>query len=161
MLSKSNMLNSNFLEVIKEIHSKLSKEKITYAIVGSTNMALHGMDVSPKDLDIVIGLGDLDRIPLIFKEKVIKNKTSLAPLVNRPAWEVILKINQIEIQFLGENADGEYNRELKKENLDLIQVDNLKVPCFKLEVDSKVYSRTNRQNKADLINKFLKDQTPK
>ena len=39
-------------EVLKIISGKIGS--IDWAVMGSSNMALHGMDVTPNDLDIVV-----------------------------------------------------------------------------------------------------------
>ena len=151
------MLNPSFLEAIKIISSIMDKEKIKWAIIGSTNMALHGMNITPQDLDIIINIKDMKKTESIFKNYLTSKITDISSKVKRPAWEILLNIDGIEAQILGENEEGEYAPELKAQNIDKIQLDNLKIPCLTLEAEAEVYSKTNRQQKADLINSFLKN----
>lgn len=148
------MISKEFSSVLKIISNKLEKNKIKWAVIGSTSMVLHEMPVNPKDIDIIMDLEDLYKLPSIFDNNLEVEPQNIPE--NKPAWRIGLVIDDIEIEFLGEKPDGEYLRELKEENIDYIDLDNIKIPCFKLEIDAKVYARTGRQNKAEMIYDFLK-----
>jgi hypothetical protein len=110
-------------------------------------MALHGMNVSPRDLDIVINFKDMKKAEKAFEDYVTSKTKSLQPLINCLAWDILLRINDVEIQILGENEEGEYCRELKEENLDFINLNKKDIPCFKLKIDANIYERTNKLKK--------------
>jgi len=148
------MIESNFREVFKIIYEKLKENEINWAVIGSTNMKLQGMKVKPRDLDIIIHLKDLVKMKDIFSEYEVSPITKLKPIVNS-AWEIILNIKDVEVQFLGEKEGGVYDRKLIEENLVYINIDRLKIPCFKLEIDARAYEQTGRIEKAKLIRNFL------
>ena len=68
------MINHNFKEVLKIISLNLSNTNIKYAIIGSTNLLLQGMDVKPKDIDLVVSLEDFDKLSEVFSNFLIRNK---------------------------------------------------------------------------------------
>ena len=45
---------------------------IDWVIIGSTNMALQEMDVSPKDIDAVVSIKDFNKLQKIFPDFIEK-----------------------------------------------------------------------------------------
>jgi len=151
------MITPNFNKAIKIIHNLLNENKIKWCLVGSTNMQLQGMDVHPHDLDIVVQLKDLEKIPKIFSKYESSPVTKLEPMTDEPAWDVKLKIGDVEVQILGERDTGEYVSKLLANRLIMIKLDNIKIHCFTLEAEEQTYLETHREHKADLIKNFLKN----
>lgn len=152
------MMNENFKKAIKIIRKLTSKNKIKWALIGSTNMQLQWIKSTPRDLDIIVQLKDLEKIREIFSEynpSVIKE---LKYPTNETSWEVKLKIENVEVQFSGEKDTGEYVRKLLTDKLTKKKIDNLQIPCFTLEAEAQAYLETNREHKAKLIQKFLNEK---
>ena len=150
------MINENFKKAIKIIHELMNENEIKWALVGSTNMQLQGMDVNPHDLDIVVQLKDLEKIQEIFSEYDDSAIKELKPLTDEPAWEVRMKIDDTEIQIFAQRDTGEYVSKLLKNKLIKIKLGNIEIPCFTLEAEAQTYAKTNREHKAHLIREFLK-----
>ncbi len=149
------MLNKNFKEIIKIICNSMNREKIKFALIGSSNLALQGINLKPKDLDFVVKLKDLKRISKFFSEYLISDIKKLPQMTNEPAWDVKLKINDVNVQFLGERNNGEYVSKLLRNRIIYLYVDNIKVCCFTLEAEAQAYSETNREKKAKIIREYL------
>lgn len=141
-------------KTIKVIYKLLSRNKIKWAIVGSTNMRLQGIDIKPHDLDIIVQLDDLEIIRDIFSEYRPSEIKELGPFSNA-AWEVKLNIGEVEVQILGEEDNGKYVEKLLSNKIKLIHMGEIEVPCFTLETEAQTYSETNRENKAKMIYGFL------
>lgn len=148
-------MNKNFKKAIKIIHKLLNKNKIKWALIGSTNMQLQGMNVSPHDLDIVVKLKDLEKMREIFSEYNASAVRELKPLTDEPGWEVKLEIESVEVQILGERDNSEYVSKLLANRLTKIKIDDIEIPCFTLEAEAQTYAETNREHKAQLIQEFL------
>lgn len=148
------MVNRYVKEAIKTIYKKIGHD-IKWALVGSTNMQIQGMQIEPRDLDIVIQHKDLEKVSRIFSDysasKVIKLKT----LSGKPAWEVRATINDVKVQFFGGDEKDIYVSELLSGKIIMIELDGTKIPCFTLEAESQTYKETNREHKTNLIQKFL------
>ena len=149
------MINENFKKAIKIIHELMNENKIKWALVGSTNMKLQGINVNPRDLDIVVQLKDLDKIREIFSEYSASAVKELEPFTDEPSWEVKLKIGVVEAQFFGQRNTGEYVRKLLANRSTKIKIDDIEIPCFTLEAEAQTYAETNREHKAHLIQEFL------
>lgn len=142
-----------------DLISKLMlSNKINWSLIGSANMFFQGIDVNPNDLDVVVHLNDLKSARNIFKDYNPSEIKELKPLVKTPAWEFKFNLFEITIQFLGENDGGDYVKNLlSPDKIKNLQIENLKIPCFKLETEMQVYSDTKRFNKSNLIKSFLEN----
>ena len=133
----------------------MNKNKIKWALIGSTNMQLQGMEVSPHDLDIVVQLKDLEKMREIFSDYNVSAVKELKPLTDEPGWEVKAEIGNVEVQILGERDMGEYVSKLLANKLTKIRIEDIEIPCFTLEAEAQTYAETNREHKAHLIQEFL------
>ncbi len=149
------MMNEKFKKTIKIIHKRLEDNKIKWALVGSTNMQLQGMDVQPHDLDVVVQLKDLEKTREIFSDYNASAVKELKPLTDEPAWEVRMKIDDVEVQIFSQSDTGEYVSKLLTDKLTKIKLENVEIPCFTLEAEAQTYAETNREHKAHLIQEFL------
>ncbi len=149
------MISENFKEAIKTIYGKLESSNIKWALVGSTNMQLQGMETHPRDLDIIMQYRNLGEIPELFSDYSASPVKELYSLTGRKVWEVTATINNVGVQFIGSDDKDVYVRKLLASKLTLIDLDNVKIPCFTLEAEMQTYRETNRENKAEIIKKFL------
>lgn len=150
-----NMVNKDIKEAIRIIHERLENKKIKWALVGSTNMQLQGIQVEPRDLDIVIQHKDLYKVSEIFSDYSASTVKELKTLTGEPAWEVKSIINGVEIQFFGGNEANTYVSKLLASEIIMIKLDSIEIPCFTLEAEARTYKETNREHKAHLIQEFL------
>jgi len=148
------MVSQYIQEAIKTIHKKIGHD-IKWALVGSTNMQIQGMQIEPRDLDIVIQHKDLERVSKIFSDYSASNVIKLKTFSGKPAWEVRATINSVEIQFFGGDEKDIYVIKLLSGKIIMIELDGIKIPCFTLEAESQTYKETNREHKANLIQEFL------
>ena len=152
------MIDKRFEKIIKIINEKMTKNKIKWALIGSTNMAVQEINVNPRDLDIVVTLEDLRKMHKIFSEYDPSKISELKPFVEEPAWEVKVIIDTVEVQILGENSAGEYVSKLLANRLIKIKIGDFEVPCFTLDAEAQTYAETNRAHKAEIIRGFLKEK---
>ena len=159
------MIPEKVVDTIKIISSKLKENGIDYAIIGSGNCALQGMDLTPRDLDLVVRLDDLKKMPEIFKEYSPSEVEKLFPdskdpawtakLEKHPAYNVYFYIEGVEVQILGEEDDGDYVSKLLAKKIILVSLKGNNLPCFTLETEAEVYAQTFRPEKAKRIRDFI------
>ncbi len=56
------MLDKNILKILKKLSIILNKDNIPWMLIGSCNLAMQGMDLIPRDLDICVNLKDFDNV---------------------------------------------------------------------------------------------------
>jgi len=150
------MISKEFEDTIKIIRKRLNQKNIRWILVGSTNLAIQGMNITPKDLDILVQYSDLEIIKSLFSDYNTSDIKKLKPLVaGQDAWEVKSIIKNVEVQFFSERT-GEYIRRLVANKIVKLKLNALEIPCFSLEDEAETYAKTNRKNKADLIENFLR-----
>jgi hypothetical protein len=150
------MIDSKFVSAIKIINQLLNENQISWALIGSTNMQLQGMNVNPRDLDIVIQLKDLEKIRSIFSSYTTSEIRKLEHLTDESAWEVKLDISGVEVQIVGERDTGKYAGKLLAKKLIHVTLEDIHIPCFTLDAAAQTYAETKREDKANLIKDFLK-----
>lgn len=155
------MVEVKFIDAIEIISTRLKKEQIKWALVGSTNMALQGMDINPHDLDIVMRFKDLDKIWLLFSEYDPSPVKKLEKPVANEVWDVKVNICSVEVQIFGEKDSGVYVSKLLGHKVKNLKIKTFEIPCFTLEAESQAYAETNRQKKADKIKEFIKNRLSK
>jgi|SRR3989344_7111932 len=149
-------MNLKILEkTILEVNRNLKNNKIKYALIGSANMLLQGMNVNPKDLDIVVQAKDLTKIQKIFSNNKLLPIEKLKNFTNTPAWEIKITLSKIDIQILGEKDNGTYVSKLLGNKLIEISLGIIKIPCLTLMAEAQAYAETNRKQKSDLIKNFI------
>jgi hypothetical protein len=150
------MDEENFKRVIRIVYESINKNNIKWALIGSVNLKLQGMEIEPSDLDIVVMLEDLEKIRRIFSEYNPSKIKKLNPLGGNSAFEVKVIIEGIEVQILGEERGGVYIVNLLKNKLTKIKLEDMEIPSFTLGAEAEAYRETKREQKAALIKEFLK-----
>ena len=146
------------MKSIKTIHKILEQNDIKWALVGSTNLYIQGMQIEPNDLDIILQYKDLKKITKLFSNYFASNIKELNSLTNKKVCEVNATINDIEIQFIGADNTDIYVSKLISNKLIMVSLDDIKIPCFMLEAELQCYKKTNREQKVNYIRKFLSEK---
>jgi hypothetical protein len=149
------MINKNFVKTLNIISNRLNDTQIKWAIIGSANIALQGIDITPKDIDIIVELGDLENIKDIFHKYEISDIEETEVGVNKPTWKMKLNINNVQVEFSGQENNGEYVKRLLNDKIRIINIENIKLPCLLLEEEALIYKETEREDKAKTIRRFL------
>ena len=149
------MISDQFKQALKTVTEKLQNNNIQYTIIGTTSLALQGINVKPNDIDIIISLNNLKKAKDIFSEYNPSIIEKVKSSIEEPAWEIKMQIQGIEVQIIAEKQTGIYLRKLTKNNKTTIKLDNLKLSCFTLEAEAQAYQDIGRSEKAQLIREFL------
>ena len=74
---------------------------------------------------------------------------------NKPTWKTKLNINNVQVEFSGQENNGEYVKKLLNDKIRTISIENIKLPCLLLEEEALIYKETGREDKAGIIKQFL------
>lgn len=103
MESKETVLNK-----IKSVAEILNKNNINYIIGSSCALLIHGLDVLPNDLDIVVDSNDLDKTKAILQNFIYE--IHAFPIYPNEVCEI--NIDGIKIKV--NNLEAEYKYYLKR-----------------------------------------------
>ncbi|NPD90314.1 MAG: hypothetical protein HGN29_16500 [Asgard group archaeon] len=155
-------LDSNYIEVLKTLYSKLIETDIVWVIGGSLALKLQGLDVEPKDIDLFTDEEGAYEVEKLFAEYLVKN-VSLSSKDNIRSHYGILNIHGIEVEIIGhiefkdERNVWEVGRKLE-DVINIIEYEEMKIPLMKLESQLMGYSKIGRKDKIELIDEWLKKQ---
>lgn len=149
------MLNKDILNVVEKLADTLKKEDISWMLIGSCNLAMQGMDLTPRDIDICVNLKDFDKVKELFSS-YDKFEFEQSP---SKFGGILFKINffmdNLEVEFMGEENQSIYSEFLI--NKDFIKKESLYLN--KLENEYNAYVKMNRIEKATKIREYLDSLT--
>jgi hypothetical protein len=152
------MMNPDFKDAILILSKLLNKNQIKWALIGSANLQLQGVNIEPNDIDIVVLVNDLEKMQKIFLNYSPSALKTLMPLseFDTKKIELTFIINTILVQTIGETPHSLYARQMLSDNLVKIKINNVEIPCFSLAIEAELYAKTNRKQKSKLILDFLR-----
>ncbi|MBS3147505.1 hypothetical protein J4219_01325 [Candidatus Woesearchaeota archaeon] len=150
------MIPKTHIDAIELIALKLEAAKLPYALVGSCNLALQGIEVTPNDVDISVHKDHLVYVRDIFKTHNPTEITEYKTTTSKQAWGVKMTINNVPVEFVGENDDGLYYEHVKKKQYTRhYHANETPVNCLNLSLEEYNYRITNRPEKAALVKKEI------
>ncbi len=152
----------NYTEVIQYLYERLKDDTVNWAITGSLNFTLHGIDLEVHDIDIQTDKSGAYAIEQHLKEFVKDNVHFLESEKIRSHFGT-LEIGGITIEIMGDVekklANGSWdkppNLEVHKE---YIQHEGMKLPVLSLEYEYDAYLKLGRHKKAELLKNWLDRQ---
>lgn len=147
------MLHREFRVVLAGLATRLRGRDVAWAVIGSANLALQGLDVKPNDLDISTTISGVRLFEDIFGEYVTESAHE-ARFEDALKCRLRLRMQGVEIDVVGSDSDV-YNRHLEAGHVVFVKVKGIAVPCFTLEAELAGYSELGRHEKARLVRDFL------
>jgi predicted nucleotidyltransferase len=149
------MISKKLLIALRTIHEKLKDKKIKWALIGSTNLALQGIKIRPKDIDILTDKNGALEINRLLKEYELKPVRLSHFKLFGSQYFGEFKIEDIKIEVIGR---------LKKKKLltKIVEIDGMNLPVVSLKEELKAYETLRREkdfNKIKKIKNFLKGKS--
>jgi hypothetical protein len=142
-MQTSNGVNQKIKEAIKLIYNRLKDKKIKWVLVGSMSLALQGVKIKPKDIDILTDKEGAFRVNKLFKNYEVKPvEFGRLKIGRRELFESYLgkfKIKGVKVEIMG-------NLKEKLEGMEL--------PVSSLKEQLKSYSRLGRKKDAIRVKKI-------
>lgn len=146
------MINENKKAVLRIISEKLEGKNILWCLVASTNLALQGINIKPRDIDIITDKEGAHKISKIFKNYETREIEFLDTGVHA-VYLATYKIKNEEIEVMG---GSHIYLPLMKRGIIKIRINDKKIPCLKLEKEYEAYKKLDRKEKVELIKQKLK-----
>jgi hypothetical protein len=154
------MLPEGHFAALRKIVARIGNHPITWALTGSTSMALQGMPLEVHDIDIQtdkIGAYELDRI--LSDYAVVPVRFLLSERIHSHFGEFI--IDGIEVEVMGDMEklldDGNWEPPVRIEEHRLwVESEGLRIPVISLEHEVEAYAKMGRLEKSGLIQDWLK-----
>ena len=144
-------MESKIENVLLILNNRLNPIAIKWMIAGSLGLALHGLNVNPRDVDLVFHQKDLSKVCGLFFDY---NPSSPELGFNKEYEFSKLSIDNLGVELLGDFEHGSYGIELSK-GYDLIPFHGFNIPVMTLEGQKRCYESERKIGKIKLIEDFI------
>jgi hypothetical protein len=158
------MIPENNLRALKLIADKLAGKQIIWALIGSTNLALQGVDVETHDIDLLTTKEGALEIAKLFKEYETEPvKYSESEYVK--SYRGIFTIGGVRVDVAGDmqhkTSDGNWVSGTRLTKLITLKVRDFTLPAMDLKHEHQAYLSMGRIEKAKKIKEVLDRKKPK
>lgn len=147
-------------DALREIYRRLKDSDITWSISGSTGLTLRGVDVNPKDIDIIVDAEDVFEVEKKLSEFLVEG-VEYSESEKFRSYFGRFEIESIEVEIMGDlekKVDGRWQGPVDVEECTgEIEVRDMTLPVFKLEAEAKAYKELGRDKRAEKIKRKLED----
>jgi predicted nucleotidyltransferase len=137
------MINKKFLTALKIISKKLRRKKVKWVLIGSASLALQGIKIKAKDIDILTDKSGAFKINELLKEYEVRP-------VKIFGTECLgkFKIKGVKVEVMGK---------LKKRlpSQKIIKIGEMKLPVSSLKEELKAYDSLKRRKDINKIKKIM------
>lgn len=152
------VLSGFFQRALAELSERLESQDLRWAVVGSTSLALQGMDVQPRDIDIVVRREDLESVRQRFASEYPSSVRTVTHAAGEPTHEFTVMLDGVPVQIMAESASGPYVAKLLAGRTVPIRLQDETVPCLALDAEAEAYNETGRPKKAKRIRDFQRSR---
>lgn len=152
------LINHNILEALRIISERL-KNKVKWVLVGSLSLALQGVEVNAKDIDVLTDKAGAFKINELLKEFEIK-KVEFSETKLFRSYFGKFKIKGILVEVMG---DLEEKRGNKWHSLSyrlaaprIIRVSDMEIPVSSLKDQLESYLKSGRKRDSIKIKRIMK-----
>lgn len=149
-----------YLTVLELIVGRLGKGDVMWAVTGSLGFALQGVPVQPHDIDIQTdarGAYEIERLLLEYLTEKVHFAQGNRVCSHFGAFE----IDGIRVEVMGDIQkrcdDGTWSAppDLKR-HIHYQEIGKMTIPVLSLEYECQAYSQLGRDDKADLLSRWLR-----
>jgi hypothetical protein len=158
------MIPEQNLRALKLIADKLAGKQISWAIVGSSSLALQGVDVEAHDIDLLTTkAGALEIAKLLKEYETEQVKYSESEYFK--SYSGIFTIAGVKVELMGDmqykTSDGNWITGNRLAKLNSIKVRDFTLPVLDLKVEHQAYLTMGRIEKAKKIKEAMDKKKPK
>jgi len=144
------MISQEYIDALKKINEKLKNSGIWWAVIGKTNLALHGINLTPSHLGIIFKNKDLHKFLELFSEY---KSSHIELLPNKEAEEFYLFLGNVEVLVCAEHSYGTYFT--IKQDIEEIKIDDFSINVYSLKSELSAYRNLGLDEPARVIEDFL------
>lgn len=149
------MVPSDYLDLLRQIYTRLQTTEINWVLTGSLSFALQGVPVLPHDIDLQTDASGAYAIERIFAEDMVNTVTFSSTETIRSHFGSF-KIGAITVEIMGDiqkrHPDGTWEASVNLEqHKHYVEIDGLSIPVLSLEYEYQAYLKLGRYERAQLL----------
>ena len=128
---------TNYFKMEQALRTILEKlEDIDFALLGTFNLSLQGIEITPHDLDLLTDDEGVDKIGKIFASTITEEKEDHYK-------ETKFYVSGVEVHVVSSENNSLRPRNFQRETI-WIQKGDLKIPCMSLKSELQFYQQAGR-----------------
>jgi hypothetical protein len=153
------LINQTIAEVLKRISHILQGHDVEWLVVGTASLAMQGVDVQPRDIDIICTKEDVFKIAKILKEFETKpvefDRTRLFE-----SHMGVYTIDGIKVEIMGDLREKRRDKwvSLNERLMSpvIIEIDSVPIPVSSLKDQILSYEKLGRPKDSERVRKIRK-----
>lgn len=153
------MLSQEFQEVLSYVSAKLDDMEVNWAVVGSSNLAMHGMNVEPNDLDIATSVEGIHKAEEIFSDYIEEGvkESQASSDGGTKFYEMKLSVDDLEVHFLGGDEEDVYFEKIRQGRKEALGTKDSEIWCLTLKAEMEAYEEVGKITKAERVKRYRND----
>ena len=153
------MIDLVYLNVLRQIHARLSNTDVNWVVTGSLGFVLQGVPVQPNDIDLQTDKVGAYAIENLFSDLVIR-KVKFSATERIKSHFGALQIDGIEVEIMGDiqkkGADGVWEEIVNPAHYrQMVEIAGMLVPVLSLEYEYQAYLKFGRVEQAKMLRRWL------
>ena len=155
------MISQVYLNVLRKLYARVSNAEVSWAVTGSLGLALQGLPLEPRDIDIQTDEAGAYKIERLFPESVTK-KVRFSPAERVRSHLGALLIDGIKVEIMGDIekrlSDGMWEPPPDlAHHRRFVEVEEMQVPVLSLEYEQRAYLKLGRTEQAEMLRRWVQD----
>ena len=153
------MIDPVYLNVLRQIHARLSNTDVNWVVTGSLGFALQGVPIQPNDIDIQTDKAGAYAVESLFSD-VVTRSVKFSATERIQSHFGALQIDGIQVEIMGDiqkrGADGVWEEIVDPARYRLmVEIDGMLVPVLSLEYEYQAYLKFGRIERAKMLRRWL------
>jgi len=141
-------MNQKIIEALKIIYRELKNKKIKWVLVGSTSLALQGVKIKPKDIDILTNKEGAFEIGKLLEEYEVKPVEFKRAKIFESYFGQF-EIENVKVEVMGNLKEKKNNKWIslakRLTSSKIIKIEKMQIPVSSLSEQFKSYERLGRK----------------
>jgi hypothetical protein len=152
-------IGERHLGVLRKLHERLQGPGVAWAITGSLHLALRGLPVEVRDIDVrtdEAGAYEMERLfrPYVTRPVALRRDEAIRSHYGQ------LMIDGITVDVMGDvelrDAKGRWQATAALDSeMEFVKVAGLRIPVRSMEAEHQAYERLGRVEKAQMVTAWL------
>jgi len=147
------MINQQHLKALKTIHEKLKSANVNWVLGGSTNLALQGVNINPRDIDILTDKKGAFIIEALLKDFRIR-KVEFTKSEKIASYLGKFMVEGVEVEVMGDvqiRTERAWAKPLSPWRKKILKTEGMEIPVTPLDVELEAYRRLGRMDRVQKI----------
>jgi hypothetical protein len=152
------MIPQKNIDALRIITKKFSEHNLNWVLIGSTALAIHGVDVDVRDIDIKTDQESINKIGELLNEYAIETVHYKESEKFKSIYG-LFNISGVQVEIFTDlecKTDGEWEKIPNFDKVVIKKCEEMNIPLIDLHEEYEAYKKLGRIDKANKILEILK-----